>query len=234
MGSERLKGKVLRPINGIPMLSYQIERLRSQQPDLNITIATSVGSQDDVLEDFCNNNRINVFRGSEANVLQRFHDAASQFQLNDSDEIIRLTGDCPLICPDLIKQLIHQYRATGSDYGRVDTDSYPRGVDAEIFTMAMLRQANSQATTEYDREHVTPYFYAPENHFKTTRLTNSFADDSGFRLCVDQEIDFIVVSQIIALLGDDWRKADYRQLIDCLKNHPEFSQLNRDVQQRTR
>ena len=232
LGSERLPGKVLMPINGLPMLGYQIERLKTQMPELDIVVATSDNPRDDALYDYCQQNSVSVFRGNEHNVLKRFHDLISNSELSDDGLVIRLTGDCPLTCPDLIKALIDLYLNSGADYGRIDTDSFPRGVDAEVFTASMLNRAFKDASTSYEREHVTPFFYDVNNAFVMVKYANPEGNHSQFRFCVDEMEDFQVASQLLTLLGQDWPDVTYSQLMDIVTAHPEITRLNQNVEQR--
>ena len=232
MGSTRLPGKVLKEVNGRPMLAYQIARLNHQFPDLDIMLATTSMAADDALESFCLNNNIQYYRGSENDVLGRFADIITQNAHTDTDRIIRITGDCPLICPDLIRALIDEYHRSGAHYGRIDTDTYPRGVDAEIFTVGMLITANNKATSDYEREHVTPYFYQTDTEYKVLKLKNSSGDHHEYRLCVDELLDFEVFQRIIEILGDSWRSATYDDLITLLQRNPDLSKHNQHVQQR--
>ena len=158
-GSNRLPGKILRPINGLPMLAYQINRLKTQAPELNLILATSNKTTDQPVLELGECMDIPVFAGDEDDVLGRFKDLAISYQWPDEALIVRLTGDCPLSCPDLINKLIRLYQSSNADYGRIDTDTYPRGVDAEIFTVKMLINAAETTQNPYDREHVTSFFY---------------------------------------------------------------------------
>jgi len=53
MGSQRFPGKVLREINGKPLLLYLIERLGKSSVLSVIVIATSDDKSDEAVVDFC-------------------------------------------------------------------------------------------------------------------------------------------------------------------------------------
>lgn len=232
MGSERLPGKVLMTMNGQPMLGYQLQRLKIQMPELEVVVATSEHSTDDPLYHYCLDNEVAVYRGDQHNVLKRFHDLVLNANLNDDDMVIRLTGDCPLICPDLINELIVHYLDSNADYGRIDTDSFPRGVDAEVFTVVMLKQAYQNTLSSYDQEHVTPYFYHPDSAYSVMKYTNKLGNHSHIRLCVDEVADFDMVNQIVSIVGNSWTDINYTQLIEVISDHPEITQINQAVKQR--
>ena len=94
MGSTRLPGKVLKNVGEKPLLLYMIERVRKSKKLDKVIVATSILEKDNVIEDFCKENNIDYFRGSESDVLQRYYECAKSYSL---DIIVRLTADCPLI-----------------------------------------------------------------------------------------------------------------------------------------
>lgn len=230
MGSERLPGKVLKPINDIPLLEYQLTRLR-RLSNVRIIVATSNTAKDDVLAEYCIKHSHEVYRGDEHNVLKRFYDLAMALNLNSCDRIIRLTGDCPLVCPDLITQLFNTHEGQPDHYLRIDTDSFPRGVDAELFTCEMLTDAFSNATTEYEHEHVTPYFYQ-SGKYSMGKLNNKLGNHSHIRLCVDESADFDCVTALINEMGDGWPDTDYKDIIAVLSDRPDIANLNQAVEQK--
>jgi spore coat polysaccharide biosynthesis protein SpsF (cytidylyltransferase family) len=230
MSSERLPGKVLRTISDIPLLEYQLTRL-CESGIFRVVVATSDLEADQALADYCQQHHHMVFRGDEQNVLKRFYDCAHALNLGPDSKIVRLTGDCPLSCPDLIVNLSRHYEATSSDYVRIDTATYPRGVDAELFTFAMLIEANETADTSFEQEHVTPYFYQ-SGRYRVSHLKNPLGNHASYRLCVDEMADFKCVTEVIRNLGDNWASATYEDIIRVLEANPEIANINRTVKQR--
>ena len=108
MGSTRLPGKVLRPILGRPMLSYIVERLRAVPGIASVVIATSDRPGDEPVRAFCAAESIACFAGSETDVLDRFYRAAVR---EGGDPLLRITGDCPLVDPELITRLLAMYNS---------------------------------------------------------------------------------------------------------------------------
>src|SRR6202012_5406881 len=91
-GSTRLPGKVLRPINGKPLLGHVLDRAgRLDHPAIAV-VATTVDLRDDPIFRFCRDRGAEVFRGDEANVLDRYHQCAKAYSF---DQIVRLTADNP-------------------------------------------------------------------------------------------------------------------------------------------
>ncbi len=103
MGATRFPGKPLKLVKGKTLLSYLIDRLKKVQKADEIVIATTHKPQDDQIAAEANTHSIGLFRGSEENVLQRYYQAAKQY---NADVIVRVTADCPLIDPHIVDQCI--------------------------------------------------------------------------------------------------------------------------------
>ncbi|UCX05361.1 cytidylyltransferase domain-containing protein [Shewanella glacialimarina] len=233
MGSSRLPGKVLAPINGRPMLEYHIGRVKqSTLVDIHI-IATTTESTDQPIVDYCEANQQPYFCGDEHDVLDRFYHAALTAEATDEDIIIRLTGDCPLICPSLIDEAVKQHRQGDmSQYTHISLAYFPRGFDVEVFSMASLLNAYKEATTQPQREHVTLYLYSkPDAHIVPIE-TGQLAWGQ-FRLCVDEQDDLHLVEQLIEHLGNDWLEASPDKICTLLLNNPQLAKINAHVAQRT-
>ncbi|QYJ95058.1 cytidylyltransferase domain-containing protein [Shewanella spartinae] len=232
MGSSRLPGKVLTPIANKPMLEYHIERVaQSHLIDTHI-IATTIEDNDQAIADYCHTKQLQCFRGDEQDVLQRFYEAALSVGAEQEDIIIRLTGDCPLICPELIDQAIRKHQ-TGdpAQYTHISLAFFPRGFDVEVFSMHSLTLAFQHAHTQAQREHVTLFLYTQPDA-QIIPIETGKASWGEFRLCVDEIDDLRLVEQTIQLLGENWLTADHKTICKLLTDNPELAQINKHVAQR--
>src|SRR3989344_1103987 len=98
MGSSRMPGKILKEIAGKPVLWHLLENIKHSRELTDIVVATTGKKEDDALEEFAREYGVNYFRGSEDNVLERFHEAAKAVGASDADIIVRITADCILNC----------------------------------------------------------------------------------------------------------------------------------------
>jgi spore coat polysaccharide biosynthesis protein SpsF len=153
MTSSRLPGKVLMPVLGQTMLEHLVARLRAV-PSLDaIVLATTVNPADDPLAAFAQAQGLACFRGSEDDVMQRVIDAADSA---GADVVVEITGDCPIIDPQIIEQAIRMFKAHDAAYvGNAQVRSYPDGMDVQVFRLATLKKSAAMTTDPLDHEHVT-------------------------------------------------------------------------------
>ena len=137
--STRLPGKVLLPIEGIPMVVYQLERLKRCKSLDRLVLATSSDSSDDALSSVVERAGFTVYRGELQDVLRRFSDCARHY---GAEVVVRLTGDCPFSDPALVDELVEAYIDEGWDYLAKCVDekmlTVPDGFDAEVFRAPLL------------------------------------------------------------------------------------------------
>ena len=220
MGSSRLPGKILMKVDGIPMLAYQLRRLARSKKIGRIVVATSDQVSDDAVEKFCKQAEVDCFRGSENDVLDRFNRCADQYP--EYDTIVRITGDCPLVDPQVVDQTIELYQRTGVDYvSNTDPFLFPDGMDVEVFSRTALRVAAESATDPAQREHVTQ-FIRSNKQFRRGNLTNE-QSYSHIRLTLDYPEDFEVIKFIIQHSAPT---ASYLDYVVLLEQYSEIATLN--------
>lgn len=192
MGSTRFPRKVMKPITGVPMIGLLIERLRRAQLLDQIILATSTDPSNDPLVEYIEEEGYPVFRGSEQDVLDRYFHAAKQV---DADVVVRVTGDCPLIDPDVVDTVIRARELEQVDYAsNVMPPTFPNGLDVEVFHFNVLEEAWREAKSSHEREHVTPYIRKSR---KFTHHTVSHSEDlSAGRWVIDEPEDLQVVQMV--------------------------------------
>jgi spore coat polysaccharide biosynthesis protein SpsF len=229
MNSSRLPGKVLKTVLGKTLLEYQIERLTRVNKADKIIIATTVNPIDDAIVHLCDRLLIPIYRASESDVLSRYAGAAQQF---DSQTIVRITSDCPLIDPTLIERVITFYQQNSFDYVSTDETAYPRGMDVEIFSRELLELADKTALKSNEREHVTPYFYQNPDRF-SIGIYSEEIKASQHRLTVDTIEDFQLIQSLLEYLYHKKPDFDLDDILQCLIDHPEWSKINQHIQQKS-
>ena len=226
VSSSRLPGKVLKPILGKPMLLHQLDRVRRARTLDALVVATSTDPSDDPIAELCAAAGVKCFRGSLNDVLDRFYQAALEFE---PEHIVRLTGDCPLADPGIIDGLVEFYLAGSFDHaGNAVEPMFPDGLDAEILRFSALESAWREAALPSQREHVTPFIHQQPDRFRIGSYRND-VDLSHLRWTVDEPADFDLVERIYAALypsKPDFTTAD---ILDLLKRQPDLVQLNNGI-----
>lgn len=214
MGSTRFPNKVMSLVTGVPLIELLLRRLAHAKSLTQIVVATSTDPRNDELVRHVERLGYQVFRGSEDDVLDRYYRTATTFA---ADAIVRITGDCPLIDPTIVDQVIDLFVESGVDYAsNTSPPTYPDGLDTEVFTMNALAIAHSHATATSQREHVTP-FITGSGRFRTTNLRCA-SDFSHLRWTVDEPVDLGVVRDVFEHFAprQDFTWAEIIQLTEAL------------------
>jgi spore coat polysaccharide biosynthesis protein SpsF len=228
-GSSRLPNKVMKKVLGKPLISYLLERVSVAEKVNHIILATTSKTEDDYLAKHVASLGYDVFRGSENDVLSRYYHAFYEFkdELEETNAIIRITGDCPLIDPDLIDEVIKVYQAKSVDYVTLSPD-FSEGLDVEIFSEDLLTHAFYEAKLPSEREHVAQFFHNNKSLFSMYYVQNS-SDDSRYRLTVDEEQDFAVVKFIIEYFSNNNLEMNTQNIKNYLDTNPNVYNLNSHI-----
>ena len=192
LGSKRLPNKAIKKIDGSPMIEILLKRLSRSKLITKIVVATSTDSKDNKLKLLINKLGYECEQGSIDNVLNRYICVAEKYE---ADIVVRITGDCPLVDPEIVDEVINKFKEDSVDYcSNTNPPTFPDGLDVEVFTLEALKKSSSMTTNDSDLEHVTPYLKESGN-FKTSSLENK-VDLSEMRWTVDESLDFEVISAI--------------------------------------
>ncbi len=226
MTSSRLPGKIVKQVGGRPLLALMIERVRQARRIARVIIATTTNREDDVVAALGAELGVPVFRGSERHVLERFSQAAVRYS---GEIIMRLTGDCPLIDPDLLDELVAFFGRGEYDYASNCLEpTLPDGLDAEIFTRRALLEAYEEARLPSEIEHVTAFINQRPDRYRLGSWRHG-RDLSGLRWTVDEAEDFEFVRQVLEMLPDG-RNFRMQDVLTLLAERPELLAINSGFQ----
>lgn len=202
--SERLPGKVLKELQGIPMLAHSIRRLKKVDKDMRVIVATSDLVQDDTIEELAKIEKTPCFRGSEKDVLDRFYKAAKEYE---AKVIIRATGDNPLVDPFEARRVLEtisykEYQYV-SGFHEVEGNKLPYGVGIEAFSFGSLEHAWNNGLKPEHREHINNYFFDNPGLFSCFNLECLPENNCPqLSLTVDTLDEFLFVERIGDELGN--------------------------------
>ena len=227
MNSSRLPNKMLADIAGNPMLSHVINRTMKSKMIDKVSVATTTDITDDPIEDFCVTTKKHFYRGSEDDVLDRFYNLA---KLQKADHIVRITGDCPFVDPEIIDEVITVYKDGNYDYVTNSMRyTYPDGLDVEVFSYEALQKAWENATSLREREHVVSYFKY-SGLFKIKNVTNPNPVKHEHRWSVDHpnDLKFVreVYSQFVSEGNLDFGMND---ILKLLSENPHILDINSNI-----
>ena len=231
MGSTRCPGKVLQEVRGRPLLGYLIQRLQQCSTIDEIVVATSTRPENNEIERFCNQNRINCFRGSEEDVLGRMLGALESRSAQFGVEVY---GDGPLIDPSIVDHAVSYFKRH-PEYDFVGNDlytSYPPGMEVEVFSILALKDSNNRTSDPNIREHGTLFL---RTHPELYRLKNLLAPTDlrrpDLELEVDTPEDLELITFILNQFGD---QVDFSlaQIIELLDSNEKMRSINQHVVRR--
>ena len=226
MTSSRLPGKVLKLINNKPNLEIMIERIQKTKLVNNIIVATTINSEDDVIVDWCKMHDISYFRGSENNVYERVLQAHEAFQ---TDVIVELTADCPLLEAHLIDEAIEYFLSHNYDYVSNDLrTTYPIGTAVQVYSLDTLKGVTQNRELEYqDKEHVTPYLYTSGKYKLFNIEAPSHLNMPELSITLDTMEDFELIDTICRHFGHfDF---SLQEIIEFVRLNPKLLEINKQI-----
>lgn len=221
MGSTRLPGKVLMPLAGRPVLEHVINRVKVSGVGEPVVV-TTFSTKDLPIVAYCAAHGIRVFCGSENDVLDRFWQAA---KLIDADHVVRITADCPILDPEVVRRVVNVHLESRADYSsNVQVETFPDGLDVEVFRKASLKKAWNEARLPSEREHVTPYIRKNPGVFAQSDVRND-EDLSGLRWTLDNRDDYQFLTALFLELGE-CSEFGMGDVLRVLRNRPEIASIN--------
>ena len=223
MSSNRLPGKVMMEINGLPMIYWQIQRVKRVKNLSKLIVATSTDQSDNELSDFLTRNSVDVFRGSLQDVLSRYQISSKNYEHH---ALVRLTGDCPLVMPELIDEMITEFYQTEVDYLSNTLDrTFPHGLDVEIVRSGVLDKLNRFILTNEEKEHVTLGVYLRPETFNLANFMGH-TNNSIERWTVDYKEDFELINRIFMEFKGREAEFNYQDVVNFLLHNPQLRSLN--------
>lgn len=225
MGSSRLPGKVMKKIDKTNhVLNYVINQIKFSKKIEKIIVATTILSEDDIICQYLDSEKIEFFRGSSDDVLDRYYQCAKKFSL---DNIVRITADNPLVDPNVIDQLVNEFENNKCDYiSNTMHRTFPYGTEVEVFSFKSLERAWKNAKKSSEREHVTPFIYDSKNEFTTINIKYQ-GKLSHLRYTIDRMEDLKLVKEIIENIPT--RPILIQDVLELYKNKPEIFEINKNV-----
>ena len=228
MRSSRLPGKVLEELSdGKTLLDLQFERLSFSKTLSMAGIVTTGSPQDDVIAQWCRDQKVYCYRGSEKDVLDRYYRAAIELK---ADIVVRLTSDCPMIDPSIIDEAVNTILDDSNKLDYVGNNepipgTYPDGMDVWVFTMNALERSWHDAIKPSEREHVSFYVCNHPDIFNLKRI-EAPRDLSSYRFTIDYPDDLLAIRAVHQELKKRGEFGSYEELVNIMDDRPEIRDIN--------
>lgn len=212
-GSSRLPGKALKKVQGKSLIEHLIHRVRRSRLADSLVIAIPQKEKGGAIQKLCEKLNCPCFLGADDDVFSRYLEAAKAFS---AEIVVRITGDCPLICPELIDEMLAAFfKESDCDYfSNVIERSFPKGLDIEIVPLATLEKLKDKTLSAFDKEHVTYYIYQHPKEFKLKNYALPKSESQPeLRVCVDTQEDFDFVEQLFQALSKQNPNFSYREIL---------------------
>ncbi len=228
MSSSRLPGKVMMPILGKSLLYRMVERLQMVKTPVQIVIAASEDTADDLIEAEAKGMGLYCYRGNLNNVLDRHYQAA---KITQATTVLKIPSDCPLIDPRIIDRILDFYFKNPGEYDYVSNlhpATYPDGNDVEIMSMACLEKNWKEATRPLELEHTTPYIWENPEKFKIANVAWETGKDYSMshRFTIDYEADYLFIKRVFEELYPKKHDFSCDDILNLLEEKPDIYQIN--------
>jgi len=219
-GSSRLPDKILKPLDGTPVLERVIDRVQKTEGVNHVICAVPEGTYNDAVAELARACGAGVSRGSEQDVLARYMGAVDHINCT---YVMRVTSDCPLLDPSVCADLLAGVHSAKALYGV--TAGWPHGLDCEVFTREMLVKAFREATHPNDREHVTLWMKrnCGGGDFYLKPDQNYMADH---RWVLDYPEDLEFLEALVPLLPKFPAVAGWREVVAMVNKNSQLKEIN--------
>ena len=231
--SSRFPKKVLQSLpygSDSCVLQQDIRRVKQSKLLDEVIVATTTNPEDDEIVEVAIKEDVPYFRGSLDNVLERYYRSASKFNL---DIIVRITSDCPCIDWNIIDDIIQSHLDSDADYtSNTIIETFPRGIDCEVFNFEVLEESYLNATEKYEKEHVTPFIYKTNpDKFKINKYVSK-EDHSDIRITLDTPQDYALLCVIYDNLYEKNNFFSLEDILELFKQKPWIKYINEDIIQK--
>lgn len=222
-GSSRLPGKALVQVAGRPMIGHIIDRARRAKGVDRVVLASTSNAEDAPLLAYARECGAAAFAGSAEDVLDRAYQAA---RLHRADAVVHIGGDCPFADPDMIERALDLYFAEPLDYvSNTLVQTFPSGLDVQLFSFAALARAWEEARLAADRRHLSSYVHRHREKFRVKNFTNG-ENLAALRWTLDYPEDLAFVREVYRLLHRDGEVFRQRDILRLLRERPEIAAIN--------
>jgi spore coat polysaccharide biosynthesis protein SpsF (cytidylyltransferase family) len=197
--SNRFPEKITKQINDKTLLQLVIANAISLKAFDEIIVATSEDENSSFVHSTCIEMNVSFFQGSINDLSARYIDATKH--LNNEDTVARITADNPIVFKELCYFLLNSHLNNENDYTCAESLTH---CGLELIKVSALRELKLLELSDYEKEHVTPFFRNENCKFKTQQISYSVLRlDKHFDdlLTIDFPKDLVLIQQLSEIVN---------------------------------
>ena len=225
--STRLKNKALLKIGNKESILHVIDQCLKIKNVHNILLATSYLKSDKLLVKLLKKrykNKIQYILGHPQDIVQRILKGSKKYSI---DTAVRVTGDCPVISPEIINFLIKKHNKTNSDF--TYAKNFAVGTSAEIYSVGSLQHIKNKTKKASYSEYLPFYYLNNFSHFKINKCDLPEKYIAKFRLTLDYSKDLIFFNKLFEKLKLEKKPPNIINILRTLKKNQHISKINKHI-----
>ena len=230
--STRLPGKVMMPLAGISMLQHVVDRVRGAKLIDKIIVATTDNPEDRVIENLCNNIGVEVYRGSNNNVMERVLSATKEYK---NSILIQITADNPFIEAEIIDKIIDASKDKKLDYICNHLPrNVPIGCEVRAYKRNLLEKITGKILNQNHKSNITSIFYENTRKYNILNIdTDIKYQGASLRLTVDEPKDYFLAKHLYKKFYKNNEYFSLDKVIEYLNKNKKIIKINESVNQKT-
>lgn len=232
MGSSRLYGKILYPLQGTPLLAVLARRVARAQVE-QWWLATTRQPEDDLTASWGEALGWNVYRGSTRDVLSRF---GHIIRKENPEYVVRITADDPFTDYQVIDLMLEQARGMSQKHSLLfagQKAGLPLGYAQGVVVAQRLLESEAEIPEDmpYHRSHVISWL-VEQGEYTEFVSPEHWPARPGWRWTVDTLQDFSMARAAFEAFGNKWPWISYPEMAAILDNRPDITAINAGVRQK--
>ena len=227
MKSSRLKNKAILPIYGIPSIERCLQNCLKFKFVNDVILATSIVPEDNILKNYTLDGKVKFWQGDLDDVISRYFGACKKY---DIDVIFRVTGDCPVVSPEISELLLKSHFEQGADYTAANECAV--GSACEIYNVEVLKRIISYFGKADYSEYMTWYVRNNPNFFKINIVDLPDNLVRKYRLTLDFQEDLDMFNLLFQELDKNNYESTLINIFKILDSHSEIVNINSHIKLR--
>jgi N,N'-diacetyllegionaminate synthase len=221
MKSTRLKQKAVLPIRGMSSIERCLDNCLKFPYVDDVVLATSTLEEDAVLRDHRLGGKVKFWQGDPEDVISRYLGACAAYNI---DIVVRLTGDSPVVSPEIGKIVLESHFQSGADFTEVILPTI--GTHSQVYNVEALKRVIELVGRAEYSEHMTLYMTNNPDIFKVNYVNLPKELMRDYRLTLDYPEDLQMFNQLFEKLAEENLDSTLLNVFNILDKNPHIPEIN--------